>query len=218
LQLEMARAEADQAATQVELAALRAQQAEAEAARLAPLARADAIPQRQADEARNAARLAEIELRAARQSQDLALRRIEVNEQELDARTVRAPVSGVILRRTAREGDATTTATVTEMFLLAPDGPRVLHAQLDEQFVGLVAPGQSAEILRERDDGSRLRGTVQRVAGVFGSIASAGAGGTVAPRGSDEARTVEIVIRLDGPQNEIDRLVLGQRLIARIEK
>lgn len=50
-------------------------------------------------------------------------------------------------------GDATTTSTVTEMFLLAPDGPRVLRAQLDEQFVGRVAPGRRAEAMPEHGDG-----------------------------------------------------------------
>ncbi|ARJ69711.1 HlyD family efflux transporter periplasmic adaptor subunit [Paracoccus contaminans] len=125
-----------------------------------------------------------------------------------------APVDGVIVRRSARPGDGTSTSTVTEMFLLSPDGPRVLKAQLDEQFVGLVHPGQRAEIIRERDDGSRIAGTVSRVAPVFGSLAAAGQS---AARG-DEARTLEISVRLDGPRDQVDRLVLGQRLIARIAR
>lgn len=211
VQLTIAQAELDQSRTQEQLARIRSEAAQAEADRLAPLAAADALPQRQITEAARNAQVAAIELAIAGQNVVLAQERLKVQEAAADAHIVRAPVDGVIVRRTARPGDGTLTSTVTEMFLLAPDGPLVLKAQLDEQFVGLVHPGQSAEILRERDDGSRLTGSVSRVAPVFGSLATAQAG-----RGGDEARTVEISIRLDGPADQIAKLVLGQRMIARI--
>ena len=216
VQLGIARAEVEQARTQLQLAQLRADNAAADRSRLAPLARADALPKRQIDEAKRNAVIAGVEVTIATQNVALAEERLKVQEAEVDARIVRAPVDGVIVRRTARPGDGTSTSTVTEMFLLSPDGPRVLKAQLDEQFVGLVHPGQKAEIIRERDDGSRIAGTVSRVAPVFGSLAQAGPGQSAA-RG-DEARTLEITVRLDGPKDQIDRLVLGQRLIARIAK
>ncbi|MDO5647248.1 HlyD family secretion protein [Paracoccus sp. (in: a-proteobacteria)] len=211
LQLALTVAEVEQAETQVALAQMRADHAQADADRLRPLARSDAVPQRQIDEANRTARITALELTAAQQSAALARQRIAVQQAEIDARVITAPVDGVILRRAARPGDATSTATVTEMFLLAPDGPRVLRAQLDEQFVGLVTPGQRAEVIRERDDGTRLSGTVQRVAPVFGSA-------TPGARTGDDARTVDITITLDGPAAELERLVLGQRMIARILK
>ncbi|MDO5606415.1 MAG: HlyD family efflux transporter periplasmic adaptor subunit, partial [Paracoccus sp. (in: a-proteobacteria)] len=208
LQLGIAEAELTQAEVQLALARTRATQATDEAGRLAPLARADAIPARQADEARHAATLAGIEARAAEIGLDLAQRRLQVQRQELEARTIRAPVAGVILRRSARPGDGTTTQTVTEMFLLAPDAPRIIRAELDEQFVGLVTPGQRAEIIRERDDGSRLMGQVLRVAPVFGTPGAAQA----------DARTVEIIVQIDPDQPRAADLVLGQRMIVRILK
>ncbi|MFN3273374.1 MAG: efflux RND transporter periplasmic adaptor subunit [Paracoccus sp. (in: a-proteobacteria)] len=215
VQIGIATAELDQSRTQEVLARLRAEAAQAEADRIAPLARADALPRRQVDEATRAARIAAIELDIAGQAVLLAQERLKVQQADADAHIVRAPVDGVIVRSTARPGDGTSTSTVTEMFLLAPDGPLVLKAQLDEQFVGLVDPGQRAEILRERDDGSRLTGTVIRVAPVFGSLVAAQPG--QAGRG-DEARTLEISVRLDGPDDQIRQLVLGQRLIARISE
>lgn len=216
IQLAIVRAEVEQARMQAGLVRIRAQSAQEDRARLAPLGQADAVPRRQIDEAARNATLLDAELALADHSVGLAEQRLVLQEQEIDARILRAPVAGVIVRRSARPGDGTSTSTVTEMFLLAPDGPRILKAQLDEQFVGLVQPGQRAQVLRERDDGSRISGTVTRVAPVFGGLASAQPG-TATGRG-DEARTVEISIRLDGPAEQIDRLVLGQRMIARIEK
>lgn len=212
LQLQIAEAEAVQAATQTALARMRKENAEAEATRLRPLAATDAVPRRQIEEAERAARLAALELRAAEQTEALARQRIGLQRQEVEARIVRAPVDGVILRRAARPGDATSTSTVTEMFLLAPDGPRILKAQLDEQFVGAVEPGQSAEILFERDNNTRFTGTVMRVAPVFGTPGSSN------EKSNDDARTVALTIRLDGPEEAVSRLVLGQRMIARILK
>jgi multidrug resistance efflux pump len=213
VQLAIAQTELEQSRTGERLARLRAEAAQAEAERLAPLAAADALPARQIDEARRAALVAVVELELAGQSVVLAQERLKVQQAAADAHVVRAPVDGVIVRRSARPGDGTSTSTVTELFLLAPAGPLVLRALLDEQFVGLVQAGQSAEILRERDDGTRLSGTVSRVAPVFASLAAAQPG--QASRG-DEARTVEISIRIDGPADQIARLVLGQPMIARI--
>lgn len=215
VQLSIARAEVEQTRLQEDLARLRAENARAEQQRLAPLGRADALPQRQIDEADRAARIAALELQLAEQATALAEQRLQVQQAEVDARIIRAPVDGVIVRRSARPGDGTSTSTVTEMFLLAPDGPRVLKAQLDEQFVGLVETGQKAEIIRERDDGTRLSGVVTRVAPVFGGLAASQ--GSQGARG-DDARTLEIEVRLDGPKEDVARLVLGQRLIARISK
>jgi multidrug resistance efflux pump len=213
VQLTIAQTELAQSLLQERLARLRAQTTQAEAKRLASLRAADAIPARQIDEAMNAAEVAAIELDIAGQGVILAQQRLTEHQAAIDAHVVRAPAGGIILRRTARPGDGTSTSTVTEMFLLAPDGPLVLRAQLDEQFVGLVQVGQSAEILRERNDGTRLTGTVGRIAPLFGSLA---AGQSAQGTGSDAARTLEISIQLEGPEDQLAQLVLGQRMIARI--
>lgn len=213
VQLTIARTELAQSRLQERLARLRAGAARADADRLAPLRAADAMPTREIDEALRAAEVAEIELEVASQNIVLAQQRLAEQQAAVDAHIVRAPVDGLIVRRTARPGDGTSTSTVTEMFLLAPDGPLVLRAQLDEQFVGLVSTGQSAEILRERDDGTRLTGRVDRVAPVFGGLASAQPGQAAR---SEEGRTVEISILLQGPPDQLEKLVLGQRMLARI--
>lgn len=204
LQARIADLEVTQAEAQARSAALRLRHAEAEVARLRPLLKADAIPARQGDEAARAVELAAAEARNAEIALSLARLRLDGARLEEAAREIRAPAPGVILRVSARPGDGTSTSTVTEMFLLAPDGRRVLRGTLDEQFVGKVAAGQRAEILSERDAARRLSGEVLRVAPVFGRPGQA----------QGDARSVDIVIALDGA--DAARLVLGERLVARI--
>ncbi|ARJ69710.1 hypothetical protein B0A89_08835 [Paracoccus contaminans] len=90
VQLDIARAEVGQARTQLDLAKLRAGNAADDRSRLAPLARADALPRRQIDEARRAAAIAAMEVTIAAQSLALAEERLKVQEAEIDARIVRA--------------------------------------------------------------------------------------------------------------------------------
>ncbi|MCZ8335768.1 MAG: HlyD family efflux transporter periplasmic adaptor subunit [Rhodobacteraceae bacterium] len=209
LQMRTAELEFEQARIQGGVASMRLGHAEDEVARLSIMAAVDAIPRKDIDAANRALDLARAEADQARVAVALAENRLAVARLDIAAREVRAPVAGVILRRSARVGDATTTNTVTEMFLLAPDGARVLKGQLTEQFVGQVRPGQEASLISERDGDIALRGRVLRIAPIFGTP-----GPGQANPGQTEANSVEIVISID---DEAARdLILGERLVARI--
>lgn len=209
LQMRTAELEFEQARLQGEIASMRLRHAEDEVARLSSMAAADAIPRKDMDAANRALDLARAEADQARVAVALAENRLAVARLDIAAREVRAPVAGVILRRSARVGDATTTNTVTEMFLLAPDGARVLKGQLTEQFVGQVRPGQEASLISERDGDIALRGRVLRIAPIFGTP-----GPGQANPGQTESNSVEIVISIE---DEAARdLILGERLVARI--
>lgn len=203
LHLRSAEMEADQARAQLAIAALRLRQAEDEVTRLSPAAAAGAIPRRQADEARRQRDIAAAERDLAEATLRLVESRVDAARVELDAREIRAPTAGVILRASARVGDATTTNTVTEMFLLAPDGPRVLRGMLDEQFLGRVSAGQRAVLFSERQAGVTLAGQVLRIAPVFGRPGDT----------QTETRSVEVVLVIDG--DAAQGLILGERLVAR---
>ena len=187
----------------VAAATLRLQQAEDEVARLAPAAEAGAIPRIRVDEARRLRDTAFAEVNIAEATLSLARSRVDAAALEVAAREVRAPVGGVILRASARVGDAATTNTVTEMFLLAPDGPRVLRGMLDEQFLGKVAAGQRAVLFSERMTGAELAGRVLRIAPVLGKPGET----------QTEARSVQIVLAIEG--DAARSLILGERLVAR---
>lgn len=204
VQGQIAEAELRQAQAQLDAADLRLRHARAEVDRLGPLVKADAVPARQGDEATRAAETAEADRANADISLELARLRLESAQLETEVRIVKAPVDGVILRSSARPGDGASTSTVTELFLLAPDGTRVMRGTLDEQFIGKVAPGQKAQIVTERDADRQLAGHVLRIAPVFGRPGQT----------QTESRSVEIVIALDDA--DASTLILGERLIARI--
>lgn len=89
------------------------------------------------------------------------------------------------------------------MFLLAPDGPRVLRGTLDEQFPRKVAEGQSAVLFSERMTGVDLAGQVLRIAPVLGRPGET----------QTEARSVEIGLGVEG--DAARSLIPGERLVAR---
>lgn len=209
LQQQAAELELAQARASSLMADIKLDQAKAEMDRLNEMAAADAVPRKEIGQASSAIALASAERDQARIAVDLAQNRLALAKLEVSAREIRAPIAGVILRSSARVGDATSTSTVTEMFLLAPDGKRVLRGMLDEQFVGQVAPGQPAVLISERMAGVTLQGRVLRIAPIFGTP-----GQTSADQNGAEARGVAIVLSIEGA-GAAD-LILGERLIARI--
>lgn len=209
LQLRTAELEHEQARIQGRIALMRLGQAQDEFARLSKMVAADAIPGKDVDAADRALALARAEADQSHVAVALAENRLAIARLDVAAREVRAPVAGVILRSSARVGDATTTNTVTEMFLLAPDGARVLKGMLNEQFVGQVQPGQEASLISERDGDVALRGRVLRIAPIFGMP-----GQSPSNPAQSEPTSVEIFISIE--DEAADGLILGERLIARI--
>lgn len=209
VQMRTAELEHEQALIQGRIATLRLTHARDDLTRLSRMAAVDAIPAKDFEAAKRVMDIAQAEADQARIGIALAENRLAGARLEVAVREVRAPVAGVILRSSARVGDATTTNTVTEMFLLAPDGARILKGMLTEQFVGQVRPGQEASLISERDNGIALSGRVLRIAPIFGSPGQ----GQTTP-GHTESSSVEIFISIEGKAAR--DLILGERLVARI--
>jgi RND family efflux transporter MFP subunit len=203
LQLRTTELEARLARAEFTAAELKLRQTESEVARLAPIAMTGAIARKQLEDAERQRDTARADLQIAEARLFVAQSRVDTAALEVAAREIRAPVAGVILRASARVGDATTTNTVTEMFLLAPDGPRVVRGMLDEQFVGKVAIGQRVVLFSERKSGTEFPGSVLRIAAAFGRPGEA----------QNEARSVEVVLKIEG--DAAQGLILGERLVAR---
>ena len=130
-QLEQQRAIAAQAAIQAE-------QAEAQAARVKDLDGQGVLSQEQLDQRRFQARAA----RATANAQAAAARDVETRAKKL---TVTAPVSGLVLERNVRPGDLTAVGTAP-WFRLARDGEIELRADLSEQDLGQIRTGQRASV------------------------------------------------------------------------
>jgi HlyD family secretion protein len=116
---------------QIAQAQANAEQAEAQAARVKGLDGQGVISQEQIEQRRYQARAATAQLR------DLKTRYAKM--------AVTAPVSGLVLEKTVRPGDLSA-GGATPWFRLARDGQIELAANLGEQDLARVRPGQSATV------------------------------------------------------------------------
>jgi multidrug resistance efflux pump len=185
----------------------RAAGVQTEAGRLARLASADAATRRDVEQAKQAATVAASQSDEAARAVDVARARQRLAELEQTVRTVRAPVSGLVLRRTAAVGAAATPASGAPLFVLAPDGPRIIRAELDEAFVGRVMPGASAWVTDASGGGRVLKARVLRISPSFETAAL-----DDQPGGRADGRVLRLVLAFDEPNT----LRLGQRVLARI--
>lgn len=189
---------------QLEVAQAHAVGAEREAARLARLAAQDAAPRQDADQATTAAMVARGEQRQAAQALRVAQARRRIDAYEVEVRVVRAPLAGRIVRRDAVAGAYAPAAG--PLFLLEPDGRRVVRAELDESFADRVRPGAAATVTPEFQPGRTYRARVLRVADVL-------TGAAIAEDATAKAdtRVVSVLLTLDGTTD----LKIGQRVLVR---
>lgn len=123
-----------------------------------------------------------------------------------------APTAGVVLRVNVSAGEAAAPGGVQPAILFRPDGPLVVRAELEQEFVGRVKPNMRATVTDDAraDEPARL-GRVERV----GAFVSRKRGALFEPGEVNDVRTVECVVVLDGPT---DGLLVGQRMRVRIGK
>ncbi|MEO7065003.1 MAG: HlyD family secretion protein [Dokdonella sp.] len=119
-----------------------------------------------------------------------------------------APVAGKVVRRSAHVGDAVSVQASTELFLLLPDRPRIVRAELNEAYVDLIKPGMQAEVVRDTDQGAPVSARVLRVGDVFGPSRL-----TDDPVERAGVHDVECVLQLDGTD-----LRIGQRVLVRFKR
>jgi len=148
MQAQVAQAEAN--ALQAEANAL---QAEDQAKRVADLDNAGVLSQEAIDQRRFQARAS----RAAANAQAAALRDVKTRASKL---SVVSPVSGIVLERTVRPGDTSAVGT-TPWFRLARDGEVELAAQLSEEDLANIRPGQHATVTLP--SGATAQGVVRLV-------------------------------------------------------
>jgi RND family efflux transporter MFP subunit len=204
LDLDVAAADVAQRQAQADLAAAKAQGAEREAQRLSRLAEADAATRQDAERAATAATVARGEQREAAAALSGAKARRQLGAYEVQVRSVRAPVSGRVVRRTTAPGAFVSAAT--SLFVLEPDGRRVVRAELDEAFAGRVRPNMTAVVTRQFQPGKSYAARVLRVSDVL-----AGPSLPDDPTAKADARVVTVVLTLTGAQD----LRLGERVLVR---
>lgn len=204
--LSLAKYEVRQAAQERAKSAVELAAAKREVTRLEPLARRETVPRQELERARDAQALAEVAVAVAQAATDTARGRQAVAARELEERKVVAPLDGQVIQRQARPGNGVSTLNVTPLFLFAPDVPRIVRAELEEQYLSVVAPNQAAEIILEADSSKIWRGTVLRVGRVVGARTPSDD-----PGERQDNRVVEVVVSFDDAQT----LLIGQRVVVR---
>jgi multidrug resistance efflux pump len=204
LMLDAAKADLGERRAQAEVAGARAAGAEREARRLATLAAADAVTRLEAEQAATAASVAGGEHRQALEALNAAAARQRLAAYDVEVRAIRAPVAGHVVRRTVAAGAYV--AAATPMFVIEPDGARLVRAELDEAFADRVTPRTHAVVTREYQPGQAYPAHVVRVSDLLSGPALAD---DAASR--TDARVVSVLLSLP-PTSD---LRLGQRVLVR---
>jgi HlyD family secretion protein len=135
----LAQAQLAQAEAVANQAQVQAMQAADQAARVKDLDNAGVISQEAIDQRRFQARAAQ----ATANAQAAALKDIRTRIGKL---SVTAPVSGLILERTVRPGDMSSAGGATPWFRIARDAEVELAAQVSEDDLSEIHPGQHAQV------------------------------------------------------------------------
>lgn len=208
LALDAALAEQQQASAQIGALQQRAKSAQLRASRLEQAAKAGAGDVQSADDAREAAQQADVALNTARAAAALATQKVAGARYQLELRSLRAPVNGQIVQRLVQPG-ASVSPAAGPIFVLLPDSPRIVRAELNESFVGVVHDGMPAEV--DDDSGSGmapLKAHVLRIGNVFGASTLEDD-----PQVRANTRSVECVLTLDQPPAA--PLRIGQRVLVK---
>jgi multidrug efflux pump subunit AcrA (membrane-fusion protein) len=208
LAVSSAEAEQKQAEAQATQLETRLKATEQRAQRIAAAAAAGAADGQSADDARAAAQQLQGELDNTRAAAASAARKLTAARYELTQRSLNAPVDAEIIRRSIQPG-ATVSPQSGPAFVLLPNQPRIVRAELNESFVGAVHDGMSAEVIDDSGSGAPpLNARVLRIGEVFGTSSL-----EEDPLVRANSRTVECVLVFDQPPPATLRI--GQRVIVR---
>ncbi|MDH3766983.1 MAG: efflux RND transporter periplasmic adaptor subunit [Gammaproteobacteria bacterium] len=125
--------------------------AERKQQRMRDLYASEAISSHQRDEVETELKMAQMQLRQAKDSRDLARIELERAQGDLARRTIRSPISGIIVERFVAPGEY-----VNEKPLLrvAQMHPLRIEAIAPATMFGKIAPGMRAKVTAETHDGN----------------------------------------------------------------
>ena len=119
--------------------------------------------------------------------------------------TVWAPAKGVVERMDVREGESLGPNPRQPAVMFAADGPRIVRAEVEQEWAGHVALGASATIQDYSASGPTWRGKVTRMSDWYTHRRSI----LLEPMQFNDVRTLESIITLDPGQ---PMLRIGQRM------
>jgi RND family efflux transporter MFP subunit len=150
--LAVAKSKADQVGT-VKAAEAKLQLAQHKASRSEELFTQHFISKDALDQARTETQLAESELKAARENQRLAELETQRATEALNLRTLRSPISGVVVERNMKAGELATTTAKDPIMRLAEIDPLNVEVILPASLYGTVKIGDHADVMPETPKG-----------------------------------------------------------------
>jgi multidrug resistance efflux pump len=176
---------------------------------------ADQLRQLEAQERAELARLVELErhdplTEVQRAEADLtaAQARLEQARHALDECTLKAPCAGQVLRVQVSAGDGVSGQPGQPTVQFCPDRPRLVRAEVEQEFAGLLTIGQAAQVEDDVPDGTRWQGRVVRLSDWYTRRRSP----VLEPLQQNDVRTLECLIELEPGSS----LRMGQRVRVRL--
>lgn len=179
--------------------------------RLRSLFTTRSVSRRELDQTDDQIKVLKTEILAQHAAIETAQARVKVSGYEIELRTIRAPVDGYVAKRLARPGEGASTLSVTPLFWFIPDGPLVIRAEVDEEFIDKIKIGMQADVVLLVDEDRQYHASVSRIGRALGPKQPT----VYDPRERADVRVVECLLTLD---DNASRLVLGQRVIVKIKK
>jgi multidrug resistance efflux pump len=146
-----------------------------------------------------AVRLAELDVQAKE-------KQLEKAKLGLKECTVFAPFKGTVLRSNIGVGQVLGSNPQQPALLLCPSGPRIVRAEVDQEWAHRVAVGQTARIQDDSTDGGEWRGKVVRLSDWYTRRRSM----LLEPLQFNDVRTLEAIVQFDPQPNA--PLRIGQKM------
>ncbi len=211
LAVDAAQAQLEQAQAQAGLLATRQTAAKLRARRLAAAAAAGAGDGQSADDAQEAVAQLDAERVSAMATRSMATQKLDQARYELKQRRLLSPLDADVVQVAAQTG-ASVSPTSGTLFTLLPDQPRIIRAELNDSFIGVIHPGMHAEVFADNSrDGVHWSAHVLRIGATYGPATLESD-----PQVRANARTVECVLVFDPSNPDPTRaLRIGQRVTVR---
>src|SRR5262249_12438592 len=131
--------------------------------------------------------------------------RLESAQYAVDECSLRAPCDGKVLRVLVGRGDLLGSQPRQPVVQFCPNEPRIVRAEIEQEFAGRVAVGQPASVQDDSRAGPTWHGKVVRISDWYTHRRSI----LQEPLQFNDVRTMECIIQLD-PHPESPRI--GQRM------
>lgn len=211
IELGSAKAQVEQARAQLAQLQVKSKEAKQRAPRIAEAAKAGAASEDAADQARNEAAMLQAQTDAAKAALDAARQHVAAAQLDVDARTLRAPVAGRVVQRDAQIGQAVSTQPEQALFVILPDRPRIVRAEVDADDADRIKPGMRAQVVRDTGEGPDYAAKVLRIGEVLGPSTL-----NDDPLARAASHEVECVLQLE--PGSAPPLRIGQRVLVRFPR